>query len=513
MPPGRMRAMNPDLMKKLDEEKAAFAAHGEAQPPPPADGRSKTSAKNGEGHKETDWKLAAAEFVARTGRAVEWRREGFYVYEPKKGAYRSRTDKELGAMVSAILPMDLPNGQVVKCSANAERNILVALRAGERLDLVPSCFLSTGKSAGGWVAMSNGLLDIEAAADAAAREEPSPGLLPFTPDFFSTFSRPFPWDPEAVCPRWQKFLEEVAPDPQNRTMLQMLAGLLLVEDTRYQVFFDLYGTGANGKGVYKETLQKLIGLENICRVPLPDFTEKFVVGELTQKRVNFVGDAETVDGSRKFSMGALEGILKEVSGGRDATMKLEPKGVQADTARRVKARCVFLTNSLTPWVDRTNAIWRRWRLIPFTVTIPEERMNLDLSEQIAADELPGIFRWAVVGLGALHKLRSFPQSDAGAKIIAEHRDACDRERAFLLEEYEVVPGGFVSSLQVYSEYRTWAAESGLKGILAEPNFRKNVFRVFGPEVKAGRKYFADGSANKQKRAYLNLAKRKQEIEI
>ena len=224
----------------------------------------------------------------------------------------------------------------------------------------------------------NGLLDIEA----AARGEPVK-LRQHTPDFFSTFARPFDWDPEAACPMWDKFLAEVAPNPENQGMLQKLAGLLLVEDVTFQVFFDLYGSGQNGKGVFKAVLQALIGLENICRVPLSDFAEKFTVSELTQKRVNLVGDAETADAGARFRpMGALEGLLKEVTGGPDATMKLEPKGVQGETARPVKARCVFLTNSLTPWVDRTKAIWRRWRLIPFTETISDDKVDGNLVKKI-----------------------------------------------------------------------------------------------------------------------------------
>ena len=480
--------------------------HGNDKP----DRRAVTSPQNGAAHKETDWKLAAQEFVSKTGHAVQWRREGFYVYEPKIGAYRPRTDKELGAMISAFLPAALPNGQTVKCSANAERNILVALRATDNLDLLPPCFLSTGKPAGGWVAMHNGLLDIEA----AARGEPIQPLR-HSADFFSTFARPFDWEPDAQCPMWENLLAEAAPDPENRDMLQMLAGLALTDDVNYQVFFDLYGSGNNGKGVYKAVLQALIGLENICRIPLSDFTEKFVVGELTQKRLNMVGDTETADTATRYRpMGALEGILKEVTGGVDATMKLEPKGVQADTARPVTARCVFLTNTLTPWIDRTNAIWRRWRLIPFTVTIPEEKIDKDLANKIISQELPGVFAWAVRGLGKLRQHRTFPQSKAGQAIKDGHREVCDREGSFLRERYEVVQGGSIEVQAVYSAYRSWCEENGIQGILTKQNFSPHVLRVFAaangqPGVEMGRAYFGrDGQAKTQQRAFINLACKK-----
>lgn len=508
--------MNPAIENLMATATATMTANGEAQQPDKSstDRRAVTSPQNGAGHKETDWKLAAQEFVAKTGRAVQWRREGYFVYEPKAGAYRLRTDKELGAMVSAFLPAVLPNGQTVKCSASAERNILVALRATDQLDLLPSCFLSTGKSAGGWVAMRNGLLDIEA----AARGE-NVKLRPHSPDFFSTFARPFDWNPAATCPTWEKFLHEAAPDPENRSMLQKLAGLLLVEDASFQVFFDLYGRGQNGKGVFKAVLQALLGLENICRVPLSDFTEKFVVGELTQKRANLVGDAETVDGGTRFRpTGALEGILKEISGGPDATMKLEPKGVQAETARPVKARCVFLTNSLVPWVDRSNAIWRRWRLIPFTEKIPDDKVDKNLADRIVENELPGVFVWAVRGLGELRQCPTFPQSKAGQAIKDGHREQCDREAAFLHEKYEIVDGMSVEVAAVYSDYRDWCTANGIQGILTKQNFSQHVLRVFSDEaghplVQTERAYFDKGVNKVQARAFINLAKRKQGFQV
>ena len=42
------------------------------------------------------------------------------------------------------------------------------------------------------------------------------------------------------------------------------------------------------------------------------------------------------------------------------------------------------------------AIWRRIKVIPFTVTIPEKLQNPELPAELKM-ELPGILRWAVEG--------------------------------------------------------------------------------------------------------------------
>ncbi len=485
--------MNALMQNQMATAETAIDQHGES---PSQDRRAFTSPRNGARHQETDWKLAAQEFVAKTGRAVEWRREGYYVYEPQVGAYRLRTEREVGALISSFLPATLSNGQRLQCSANAERNILVALRGTEKLDLLPSCFLSTGKSAGSWVAMHNGILDIEAAARGEHVE-----LQPHSPDFFSTFARPFDWAPNADCPMWKTFLAQAVPDPADQAMLQMMLGYLLVEDTSYQVFFDLIGSGQNGKGVFKAVVQALIGLENICRIPLADFTEKFVIGELTLKRVNFVGDSETQDyRTYNRAMGRLEGVLKEVTGGPDATMKLEPKGVQADTARPVKARCVFLTNSLTPWTDRSHAIWRRWRLIPFFTEIDDGQVDPHLAKKIIAAELPGIFRWAVEGLGLLRQKKTFPFSPKGLELMQGQRETCNPEKTYLTDRLEFRSGSAVESMQVYQDYVGWCKLNGYDP-LNSGMFASEVRRVF-PGVIGPKKKRINGE---QRRRYVNLA--------
>lgn len=382
-------------------------------------------------------------------------------------------------MVSAFLPAALPNGQTVKCSANAERNILVALRATDQLDLLPSCFLSTGTSATGWIAMRNGLLDIEA----AARGEPVV-LHPHTPDFFSTIALPYDWTPEAECPRFLHFLESSVPDEESRGMLQMLAGLLLVPDTHFQVFWILFGDGGCGKSTFLTILRELVGRENVCSVSLADLNEKFTKGELALKLANLVDDSPTVADGYRSSMAGIEGELKKITGGM-AAIKLERKGQDPDTTRTVTARCVYCQNPPLPaFADRSDGLWRRIRLIPFPKRFdgtPEQ--NPRLADDIIAEELPGVLRWAIEGLGKLRKLKQFPQSQAGMDIIAEHREDCDKEKQFLMERYRFALEGFVPSAYLNADYKNWCEENG-SGRKNSAHLKQAVLRVF-PGVKYG----------------------------
>lgn len=492
--------MNPTLEKQMRAADAAMDAHGETQPNE-TDGRAVTSPANGKkgGRPAVDWGLLAEDFMAKTGCRAIGRKEGTYLYNPAIGAYRLHSPRELDIVAGGYLR---GCGAGIPYSANGERNLAGALRASDgNLSLVPPVFLSTGRSAAGWIAMRNGLLDVEA----AARGE-SVVLLDHTPDFFSTYALPYDWNPTAPCPRFMRFMEESQPDAGGRDMCQMLAGLLLVPDTSFQVFWILYGDGGCGKSTYMAIIREMLGRDNVCRVPLADFADKFKVGNLTQKLANLVDDSPTADGMRN-SMNGIEGALKEATGGR-ATMNFEPKGVDADTSRLVTARCVFCQNPPLPYfVDRSEGLWRRLRVIPFPVRFDgTAARNPHLAEEIIADELPGVFAWAVRGLGRLRPLGGFPQSAAGEAIIAEHRATCDREKTFLGDRYTYSPGAFTPSSVIFAAYKEWCGEEGYSA-KGGGNFVQEVRRVF-PRVEHVKMRWM----GQQKRGFLNLATVAEEAE-
>ena len=58
---------------------------------------------------------------------------------------------------------------------------------------------------------------------------------------------------------------------------------------------------------------------------------------------------------------------------------------------------MFFTTNHKPIVKGSDeGIWRRIMLIPFTVTIPKDKIDYDLPDKLAK-EMPGVLRWAVEG--------------------------------------------------------------------------------------------------------------------
>ena len=84
-------------------------------------------------------------------------------------------------------------------------------------------------------------------------------LRPHDRSDFITRVIPVEYDPDALCPLWNKTLEEIFPaKPELVDFLQRAVGYSLTGLTLEQVVFILWGGGANGKTTLMETLRALL---------------------------------------------------------------------------------------------------------------------------------------------------------------------------------------------------------------------------------------------------------------
>lgn len=105
-----------------------------------------------------------------------------------------------------------------------------------------------------------------------------------------------------------------------------------------------------------------------------------------------------------------------------------------------------------------DAIWNRLHLIPFTVTIPREKLDRTLPENLLA-EATGILAWAVKGakLWLEHGLAKPPEVEAAA---SEYREEMDQVKHFIDDYCVAEPGAEVGARALHNAYRKWAEEAG-----------------------------------------------------
>ena len=417
-------------------------------------------------------------FAKHGQRLLRHFRGSWYLYDD--GKYRITNEEELGKSVTGFLTQvsDL-KGAV---TTSLVRDVVNIMKSTEYCGLTEGkyhmpCFISSGADASNFLPMKKGILDVEATIAAMKAGAPLPPLLPPTPDLFCINGFDYDYNPSATCPRFMQYLEEVQPNEGSRRMLQMMTGLLLLPDTSYNVAFFLYGQGGTGKTVMINVLEGLLGKDNSCCVPLANFAARFDKIHLTEKLANLVGDMPIMPESGRIA--DMEGLFKSVTSGDE--ISAERKFVDSKTAR-VTARCVFATNEMPHFSDRSNGIWDRLRLIPFNVVVRyTEKQDPRLIDKLL-EERSGILNWALHGLAELREHTVFPQSAEGSLALDQLRAESDHEATFLSETVQTDPEGEVNSMSLYTSYRRWCQENGYNSPVCSAKFKNALLRMF-PEVQ------------------------------
>lgn len=191
----------------------------------------------------------------------------------------------------------------------------------------------------------------------------------------------------------------------------------------------------------------------------------------------FVSTSETEAGRH-----LAEVLVKQLTGGdKIAARFLYSEFFEFDARFKL-----FLTTNHKPIIRGTdNAIWRRIRLIPFEVTIPDEKQDKELPRKLRS-ELPGILAWAVRGCLNWQK-RGLGQPERVSETTEAYREEMDVLGAFLKERCVIGDNARVATGRLYSVYTKWCEDTGerplsqqkLGGALEERNFqrfRKNNLR-------------------------------------
>lgn len=260
--------------------------------------------------------------------------------------------------------------------------------------------------------------------------------------------------PSATCPTWERFLDRVlAGDGDLAAFLQRAVGYSLTGLTTEQVLLILYGAGANGKTTFVSTIMALLG-DYAQQAPADTFLERRrdgIPNDLARMRgARLVAAAELSEGRR-----LNEALVKRMTGGD----RIAARFMHADYFEFTPAFTPWLATNHRPEITGTDhAIWRRIRLIPFTVTIPENERDPALAAKLLA-ELPGILAWSIEGcLDWQHNGLNAP--DAVVHATDDYRDDMDIVGAFLHERCDLDPNSSVKASILHTLQDYWARENG-----------------------------------------------------
>lgn len=274
----------------------------------------------------------------------------------------------------------------------------------------------------------------------------------FKKDFCCTNLLDFSYDENAKCPKWQKMLDRVLPDPNEQKALQEFFGYCLSPNHNYEKFLFLYGSeGGNGKSVVLNMLAQFFGRSNVSHLQMQGL-KGHELHALKDKVLNI--------GSEVDAAGAGEGMqyLKALTSTHDP-ITINPKNKNPYTLDKKSQPKMAFSGNKKPSGGIDNGVFRRMLLIRFDAKITDDEKIPDINERFV-DEFDGIFNWAITGLKRLIRQGKFTQSEKMKSDIEEYKDEQNPMRVFVRESIEPNAYSQENKDTIYEHYCKWAKSRG-----------------------------------------------------
>ena len=282
---------------------------------------------------------------------------------------------------------------------------------------------------------------------------------------FLTHQLPFAYDPAATAPQFQAFLDVVQPDSDCQKLLAEYLGYVFIHPAKLKLekAMLLYGSGANGKSVYFEIVMRLLGPENVSNFSLEKLTtEPAYRAQIQNKLLNYASEISGNLESTIFkNLASIEPVEARLLYGQAFTMTNY-------------AKLLANTNELPNAPEHTHAYFRRFLIVPFSVTIPAEKQDKQLANRIIDTELSGVFNWMLGGLRRLLAQGDFTNPEKVRAQLEDYKKQSDSVRLFLEEnQYEPDADHYTALKDLYREYRAYCIEDGFRAVNSR-NFKRRL---------------------------------------
>ena len=280
---------------------------------------------------------------------------------------------------------------------------------------------------------------------------------------------PLEFDPDARCPRWLATLDKFfhRADATRKAELidywQRLCGYAMAGVIRDHVMPVAYGIGANGKSTMLGALLDVFG---------PDYAMKAAPDMFMAKKT----DSHPTDRADLFGKRLVVAIETEAGRRLNETMVKELTGGDRIRARRMRedfwefspTHTLIMATNHKPGIRGTDTgIWRRIKLVPFTVSVSDAEADKGMPDKLRA-EAAGILAWCVKGCLEWQR-RGLDAPAEVTEATAGYRAEQDLIGLFLDQCVDRGPALKVKAGDLYQRYKTWA-ESGNEHVMTLTRF-------------------------------------------
>lgn len=271
---------------------------------------------------------------------------------------------------------------------------------------------------------------------------------------------PVDYDPDAHCPYWlatlAKFFARSAAN-QHAELIdywQRVCGYAMAGVIRDHVMPVAYGVGANGKSTIIGALLDVFGFDYAMKSSPDMFMAKKTDSHPTD-RADLFGKRLVVAIETEAGRRLNETMVKELTGGD----RIRARRMREDFWEFSPTHTLIMATNHKPVIRGTdNGIWRRLRLVPFTVSVSDAEADKGMPAKLRA-EAAGILSWCVRGCLEWQR-RGLDAPDEIKRATGEYRAQQDVLGGFL-EAHTTRGHDFkVRAGALYDRYRQWAESSG-----------------------------------------------------
>lgn len=256
------------------------------------------------------------------------------------------------------------------------------------------------------------------------------------------------YDPQARSQYWDGFLSRIQPDQAVRDYLQRIIGSALLGEVREDLFLILYGTAMNGKTRFDGAVRNALG--NYASVAdrnvLMNAPNAHPTLFMVFRGARWVSVDETNRSAR-----IDEAKMKMLTG----NSVIPARGMRKDFIEIKPSHTLSLITNYLPRISGDDAgSWRRIRVIPFSVRIPESEMDPALASKLDL-EADAILAWAIAGWA---KYRDQGLVDVPAAVEQQTHDyweSNDEIGQFIAQCCEVGTGFKESNSDLRNSYENW----------------------------------------------------------
>lgn len=327
-----------------------------------------------------------------------------------------------------------------------------------------------GRDTSQLVTYNNGILDLSTMA-----------FEPHNPNFFTTNILPYDFDPDAVCPTWQSFLEATMEgDMESVALLQEWFGYQLVRDYRHQKAMFMIGAPRSGKGTIGRILKALVGGFNLGAATLEGLADDETLESISDKPSVLMADEQSE--IRRAAMSKAVGNFKKVTG-RD-TMTFKRKYI-SNFQGELPCRFTIIANALPMLFDDSGAFSARMLLLVFNKSWVGKEDHT-LGDKLE-NEIQGIANWAIEGLLRLQANGRFTEPNKSTEERDEINDTLMPLKSFVKQRCVLATGERVHTATLYAAYVMWCATEGVTA-WKQRLFIRKMRETYRCEVKKGTTY-------------------------